>query len=65
MNVGDRISFPFANRTVEGVIWKIYDKKVLIKVDFPRHKGKIICRKAFELENPKNVTKGRKRKKGE
>jgi len=65
MNVGDRVSFPFAKRQVEGVIWKVFDKKVLIRVDFPKHKGKIICRKAFELDNPKKRTKGRKRKKEE
>jgi len=46
---GDRVVFPFAGEEKEGVVWKVTPKKVYIKVDFPRHKGKIVKRPLHEV----------------
>ncbi len=44
MKEGDRVVFPFARGEKEGIVWKVTPKKVYIKVDFPRHPGKVIKR---------------------
>lgn len=51
MNVGDRVKFRFAKRELEGVIHKLFQKTAYIKVDFPKHKGKIVKRKISELKS--------------
>ncbi len=50
MKVGERVIFPFAGGEKEGIIIKVTPKKVYIKTDFPRHKGKIIKRSIFEVK---------------
>jgi hypothetical protein len=50
MKVGDKVIFPFAGGQKEGIIVKVSPKKVYIKADFPRHKGKIIKRSIFEVK---------------
>jgi hypothetical protein len=50
MQVGDRIKFPFGGEEKEGVVVKIFPKKVYLNVDFPRHKGKLIVRSLAALE---------------
>ncbi len=62
MNVGDRIMFQFGGKEKEGVVAKIFEKSVYLKVDFPRHPGKIIMRKLAELEG-KIAPKKKKEKK--
>lgn len=62
MKVGDRVSVPFAGGTKEGVVVKVCQKTVWLKVDFPRHPGKLIRRKIGELEAGKAAPKDTKRK---
>ncbi len=62
MKVGDTISFRFGKGTKEGVVVRIHQKKVYMRVDFPRHKGKLICRKIHDLEG--GTQKGEKAAKG-
>lgn len=50
MNVGDKVKFKFAKREIEGVIYKLFQKTAYVRVDFPRHKGKILRRKISELK---------------
>ncbi len=50
MKPGERVIFPFAGGEKEGIVWKVTPKKVYIKADFPRHKGKIIKRSIFEVK---------------
>jgi hypothetical protein len=61
MNRGDKITFPFGTGEKEGVIDKIFPKTVYIKVDFPKHKGKIIKRSIAAL-SPKEVASQKKQK---
>ncbi len=64
MNVGDNVTFSFAKGTREGVVVKLFEKTVMIKADFPRHKGKIVRRKLYDLQNPKKRdSKSKKRSK--
>ncbi len=62
MNIGDRVTFPFANGTKEGVVVRFTAKKAWLKVDFPRHQGKLIVRKIAQLEESP-AKKGRRRAK--
>ena len=50
MNVGDKIKFQFGGKDKEGVVAKIFPKKVYLKVDFPKHPGKLVIRSLAELE---------------
>ena len=49
MKVGEKITFPFAGKEKEGVIYKVFPKTIYIKADFDNHKGKIIRRKISQL----------------
>ena len=64
MNVGERVKFRFGGKEKEGVVIKIFPKKVYLKVDFPRHPGKMILRSIAALEggNPAPSKKRRKEK---
>ncbi len=64
MNVGERVKFQFGGKEKEGVVVKIFSKKVYLKVDFPRHPGKMILRSiaALEGKNPAPPKKKRKEK---
>ena len=67
MNVGDRIKFPFGGEEKEGVVIKVFPKKVYLKVDFPKHPGKTVVRSLVDLEGkrkekPKKEKKGKKEK---
>ena len=68
MKVGDRIKFSFGGEEKEGVVVKIFPKKVYLKADFPKHMGKLIMRSLAELEGkiPQGKKKGKatKEKKG-
>jgi hypothetical protein len=50
MNVGDRVKFSFGGKEKEGVVTGIFPKKVYLKVDFPKHPGKVVIRSLAELE---------------
>jgi hypothetical protein len=62
MNVGDRVKFQFGGKEKEGVVVKIFPKKVYLKADFPRHPGKIVVRSVAELEGKGPAPKKRKKK---
>lgn len=67
MKVGDRIKFSFGGEEKEGVVVKIFPKKVYLNVDFPKHKGKLIVRSLAALEGKipqsKKKEKAKKEKK--
>jgi hypothetical protein len=50
MNVGDRVKFQFGGKEKEGVVCKIFPKKVYLRVDFPRHPAKLVVRSLANLE---------------
>jgi hypothetical protein len=64
MNVGDRIKFSFGGKEKEGMVTRIFPKKVYLKVDFPKHPGKVVVRSLAELEGkgPERKKKGKPRK---
>ena len=65
MNVGDKITFPFGKDEKEGTVVKIFPKTVYIRVDFAKHKGKIIKRSIIEVQPGKEAKKDEKKKKEE
>ncbi len=62
MNVGDRVKFSFGGKEKEGTVIKIFPKKVYLKVDFPRHPGKMVVRSMAELEGKSPAPQKKKRK---
>jgi hypothetical protein len=62
MNVGERVKFQFGGEEKEGLVVKIFPKKVYLKVDFPRHPGKIVVRPIAELEGKGPAPKKKKKK---
>ena len=62
MEVGDKITFPFGKGEMEGIVYKIFPKTIYIKVDFPKHKGKIIKRSIIDM-NPAEAAKKKETKK--
>ena len=50
MNKGDKVTFPFAKKTMEGTVEQVFQKTVYIKADFPKDKGKIIKRKIKDIK---------------
>lgn len=50
MTKGDKVSFSFAKKTVEGTVEAVFPKTVYIKADFPKDKGKIVRRKIKDLK---------------
>ncbi len=50
LKVGSRISFPFGKGEKEGEIVHLFQKTVYLKVDFPKHPGKLVRRKVAELQ---------------
>ena len=64
MKVGERIKFSFGEGEKEGLVVKIFPKKVYLQVDFPRQKGKLIIRSLAELEGkiPQEKKKGKAKK---
>ncbi len=64
MKVGERVKFQFGGQEKEGLIVKIFPKKVYLKVDFPRHPGKIVVRTIAELEGKGPAPRAKKKEKG-
>jgi len=62
MNVGERVKFQFSGKEKEGIVVKIFPKKVYLRVDFPHHPGKIVVRPLAELEGKGPAPKKRKKK---
>ena len=62
LKVGNRITFPFGNGEKEGVITRLFQKTVYLRVDFPKHPGKLIRRKIDALEPKDNARKKKKKK---
>ena len=65
MRVGDKITFPFGKDEKEGTVFKIFPQTVYIKVDFAKHKGKIIKRSIIEVQPGKEAKKKDEKKKRE
>jgi hypothetical protein len=63
MKVGEKITFNFGTGQKEGVIEKIFSKKVYLRADFPRHTNKLIVRKISDLEGGPSTAKNKKAKK--
>ena len=61
LKVGDRITFPFGKGEKEGIVDRVFQKNVYLRVDFPRHPGKLVRRKIEDLE-PKGKTKKKKKR---
>ena len=64
MNVGERVKFQFGGQEKEGLVVAIFPKKVYLKVDFPRHPGKIVVRPIAELEGKGPAPRKKKKEKG-
>jgi hypothetical protein len=62
MNVGDRVKFQFGGKEKEGVVFKIFPKKVYLKVDFPRHPARVVVRPLAELEGQSPAPQKKKKK---
>jgi hypothetical protein len=66
MEVGEKVTFPFAQGQMEGVIKRITGKTIYIMADFPRHKGKVIKRSIHDFEKgakkktPRSKSKSKK-----
>lgn len=65
MNIGDQVTVPFAKGTKEGVVVRVCEKSVWVKVDFPRHPGKLIRRKLSQVESKAPKKRARRTKKAE
>ena len=50
MTKGDKVTFSFAKKTMEGTVEQVFSKTVYIKADFPKDKGKIIKRKIKDVK---------------
>lgn len=61
MKAGDKISFDFAGKKKEGVVFRVFPKTVHLKVDFARDPGKIVKRKLSELGGKKAGAKKEKK----
>jgi len=62
MKVGEKVTFSFANGEKEGVIERIFPKKIYLRVNFPHHPNKLIIRRIADLEADSSSKK--KKKKG-
>lgn len=60
LKVGDRITFPFGKGEKEGVVDRVFQKNVYLRVDFSGHPGKLVRRKIGDLE-PKGKAKKKKK----
>ena len=65
MEKGDTITFPFGKGEKEGIIYQVFPTTVYIKVDFPKHKGKIIKRSIMDVQPTKESKKIKEVKKKE
>ena len=50
MKAGDKVTFSFAKKEMEGIVERVFDKTVYVRADMPHHKGKIIKRKIKDIK---------------
>ena len=50
MTKGDKVTFPFGKKTMEGTVEQVFPKTVYIRADFPKDKGKLVIRKIKDLK---------------
>ncbi len=50
MKSGDRVTFSFAKKEMEGTVDRIFDKTIYIRADMPHQKGKIIKRRVRDVK---------------
>ena len=60
LKIGDKITFPFGKGEKEGTVARVNQKNVYLRVDFPKHPGKLVRRKIDELEPDKSRKKKKK-----
>ena len=53
MKVGDKVKFDFAGKKKEGVVKKLFDNSVYLKVEFDRDKQKTVKRKLSQIGSGK------------
>lgn len=59
IEVGQSVSFPFAGKSMQGTVVQLHAKSVVIRADFPNHKGKVVRRKIHDLgDKPDAKAKG-------
>jgi len=61
MKVGDKVSFEFAGKKKEGVVFRLFPKSVHLKVDFEKDKGKVVKRKLNSMGGKKPASKKEKK----
>jgi|TARA_Y100000310_G_C20127823_1_gene554454 hypothetical protein len=61
MKVGDKVSFEFAGKKKEGVVFRLFPKSVHLKVDFEKDKGKVVKRKLSSMGGKKPASKKEKK----
>jgi hypothetical protein len=49
IEVGQSVQFPFAGKSMQGTVLQVHSKTVVLRADFPNHKGKIVRRRVHEL----------------
>ncbi len=49
IEVGQSVTFPFAGSSMQGTVVAVHTKTVVLRADFPKHKGKIVRRRIHEL----------------
>ena len=50
MTKGDKVTFPFGKKSMEGTVEQVNPKTVYIRADFPKHKGKMVIRKIKDVK---------------
>ena len=64
LKAGDRVTIPFGKGEKEGVVERVCEKAIYLRVDFPHHPAKRIRRKITDLESGDKKQKAGKKKKG-
>ncbi len=54
MKIGDKIKFDFAGKKKEGVVIRLFDNTVYLKVDFDKDKQKTVKRKLSQVDSKKS-----------
>ena len=57
MKVGDKIKFDFAGKRKEGIVSRLFDNTVYLKVDFEKDKQKTVKRKISQVDSSKSKKK--------
>ena len=54
MKIGDKIKFDFTGKKKEGVVSRLFDNTVYLKVDFDKDKQKTVKRKLSQVDSKKS-----------